>query len=116
MGKLSENATKLVEAVVEGYLEGGKGLTVKQIAPRLGWSESKVRRVLDEGHGLLEGLTLHKESFTSHSTDYRMMESGSHQAWVYYPTMFKLREMVLALRSEVKVRSESLVPMLEPTP
>lgn len=81
------------EAVVEGYLETGKGLDVRAIAGRLGWSESRVRRSISAAAGCPSGCVCRQEHRASHERNYGT-ESGSHKVWVYYPTLETLLDMV----------------------
>jgi DNA-binding IclR family transcriptional regulator len=83
---------------LEAFLETGKALDVNEIATRLGWSASKVRRVLVGAHGCVDGLMAHQESRASYSMSYRNTQSGAHRVWVYKPTLETLRDMINDLR------------------
>lgn len=101
--KKDSNEFAIRNAVVEGYLETGKCLDAKDIAARLKWSESKVRRVLDEAHGAPNGIMAsqdHRESFSKY---YRSFQSGAHKVWVYAPALWLLRDMLNAERQANKV-------------
>lgn len=95
------NERQLRDAVVEAYLETGKALDVKEIATRMGWSESKVRKVFTAAGGCVTGLDLRQEGRESYSRNYPGMTAGAHKVWVYMPTRQTLREMILQLRGKV---------------
>jgi AraC-like DNA-binding protein len=97
-----EAKTEALEtAVIEAYLETGEGLCVKQIAARLGWSESTVRGVIDHHHGITPRLRCYQDARTSYSKDYPGMSAGVHKVWAYIPGRDTLRQMVLDLRKKV---------------
>lgn len=85
-------------AVVEAFLETGKALDAQEIATRLGWSVSKLRRVMTEAHGCVDGLVPSQEYRPSYSANYASMQSGAHKVWVYEPTLETLRAMINELR------------------
>ena len=95
--------TAVRDAIVEGYLETGKAMDVPQIATRLQWSDSKVRRVISDAAGAVNGTYAKQETRESYSRSYRMMQSGSHKAWTYLPTLQHLRELIRDLRIEFNV-------------
>ena len=74
------------EAIVEGYLVTGDGLTVPQIASALGWSEGRVRRSIDVSHGAPLGCVAAHE--------HRDGATKVVKVWVYYPSLLTLRDMV----------------------
>jgi predicted transcriptional regulator len=104
MGQMDDNKRAVLGVVVERYLEEMVGSTVKEIAAKLGWSESKVRRVVDDRSGV-DGLTSAEEGRSSYSTAYRMMEAGVHKVRVYYPTRQKLAALVNELRLAARIRT-----------
>lgn len=84
---------QLRDAVVEDYLQTGKCLDVKRIASQLRWSETKVRRVLDlQPGGAPYGVTVLRDG----------------RGWVYTPTLWHLRGMVLALRTTLRDAASSV--------
>lgn len=93
----------LRDAIVAHYLETGNDCTVKEIAARLTWSESKVRKLLNDAHGFcVEGLHVSEETRTSYSTHYTMFAQGAHKVAVYGPTRRYLRELLNATLSARK--------------
>jgi hypothetical protein len=82
------------DAVVAYYLETCKSITVKELAPRLRWSESKLRRVFDEHRGSVDGITARHEVRESHERNYDSVH-GAHKAWVYQPALWELRRRLL---------------------
>jgi hypothetical protein len=98
----------LRDAVVEGYLETGKALDVPAIAARLRWSQSKVRRVLDEAHGAPNGLHAFQDYRESFSASYPSMAVGGHKVWMYAPATWLLRDMVNELRALKRCRDCTL--------
>lgn len=90
--------------VVEAFLETGKALDVPEIAQRLSWSDSKVRRILRAHGGSVNGVSAREESRESHSRNYPGMASGRHNVWVYRPTLEALRALVLELRAGAAVK------------
>jgi hypothetical protein len=101
-GRMSDTkpaADQVRTAVIEGYLETGKALDIKEIATRLEWSESKVRRVIADAHGCVDGLQTWQEHRESYSRNYRGITSGAHKAWVYSPSSETLRGMINELRA-----------------
>ena len=86
-------------AVVEAFLETGKALDATEIAARLGWSVSKVRRVISEAHGCVDGLVAREDRRESQSRNYAAFTTGAHKVWVYLPTMETLRAMIIDLRT-----------------
>ena len=93
-----EQELALKNAVVEGYLETGKEQTAVQIAERLGWSPSKVYKVLRAAHGAPQGVEVRESRSESYSTSYRGFQSGSHKVYVYTPSLSTLRQVILDAR------------------
>lgn len=91
--------TQIKEAVVEAFLETGKALDANDIAARLGWSVSKVRRLISEAHGCVDGLIAREDRRESHSRNYAAFTAGVHKVWVYLPSMETLRAMINDLRT-----------------
>lgn len=87
------------DAVVEAFLETGKALAAPEIAKRLGWSVSKVRRVMAENGGCVRGLQTYQEHRPSESRNYPGMLTGAHKVWLYKPSLEALRALVLELRA-----------------
>lgn len=92
-------ALQIRSTVVEAFLESGKALDAAQIAERLGWSVTKVRRVLNDAHGCVEGLETYQDTRESHSRNFPGFTQGAHKVWVYRPTLSTLRALVLELRA-----------------
>jgi hypothetical protein len=92
------NEQLLRDAVVEAYLETGKAQDVKEIATRMGCSESTVRKTITKAGGCVSGLRTSQQGRDSFSRDYPGSTSGAHKVWVYSPTLETLRTMVLQLR------------------
>jgi len=93
------NEQQIRSTVVEAFLETGKAVDAAQIAERLGWSVSKVRRVLKDAHGCVTGLVTYQEGRQSHSRDYPAFTAGAHKVWVYEPGQGTLRALILELRA-----------------
>jgi hypothetical protein len=87
------------DAVVEAFLEAGKALDASEIARRLGWSVSKVRRVMGDNGGCVRGLQTYQDHRPSESRNYPGMVTGSHKVWLYKPSLEALRALVLELRA-----------------
>jgi len=94
MANLDERGEQIRKAVTEAYLETGKALDVPAIAQRLGWSESKVRRVLDEHRGAPDGIAA-MQDFRESTKNF---VGGGRKVWVYTPAPWYLRELILGLR------------------
>lgn len=86
------------DAVVAHYLETGKAVDTADLAERLGWSVAKVRRVINDNHGSVLGISPFQDERASYSKSYRGMQAGSHRVWVYQPTLLHMRELLLAAR------------------
>lgn len=85
----------VVDAVVLMFLATGKESTVKDIAEKLGWTETQVRSALRSAPGGCPmELSWDQDTRTSYSRNYRGMESGVHKVSVYGPTMGTLRKMI----------------------
>lgn len=92
----------IAEAVIERYLgdhapkpvgeNHRMGSTVKDIAVYLGRSESSVRKVIDDARGFVPGCSSSREVIY-----------GATRAYVYYPNLWKLREMIRELRTRLVV-------------
>jgi len=92
---MTAEQTAVRDAIVAMFLETGEDVTVKVIAARLGWTETKVRRHLTGASGfVVEGIQRHEEGRVSHSKDYRGFEVGAHKVFVYGPTRAFLRGMI----------------------
>src|SRR5688572_12020102 len=83
-------------AVVEAFLEKAEALTAPQIAERMGWSQGKIRRVLNETHGA--GLSVREETRATYSRNYQDLVTGGHKVTVYQPSVYLLRDVILAER------------------
>lgn len=92
------NERQVRDAVVEAYLETGKALDAKEIATRMGCSESTVRKILTKAGGCVNGLRTSQQGRDSYSRNYPGSTSGAHKVWVYSPALETLREMILQLR------------------
>jgi len=101
MRKLDQkDLAPLVGAIIGAYLATGKDLTARELAARMCWTESKVRRYLTAGPGggPPDGIRAFKEARTSYSRDYPGMEAGVHQVTTYGPTRERLRDFILLLQ------------------
>jgi len=85
--RLAALGAKILEAVTESYLETGKGLDAPALAARLQWSEGKVRRCLDELRGAPNGVSTRRE-----------LNDNQRNTWFYYPALWHLRDVILAMR------------------
>jgi len=93
-------------AIVAMFLETGEDVTIKVIAARLGWTETKTRRHLTGDDGFLpDGIQQREAGRTSYSKDYPGTEAGAHKVSVYGPTRAFLREIITA-------QSRGLPPLL----
>ena len=104
------DAEALTAAVTAAFVRDGRDLTVPEIAAELGWTESKVRRVLAKAHGCVPGLACSQEHRPSYSKSYRGMQSGTHRVWVYGPTRETLRKALqfAAAMRDVEKKSQTL--------
>lgn len=98
------------DVVTEAYLETGRCLDVQGIATLLKWSESKVRRVLDECRGCPDGLHARQEHRESKSKNYTWVTTGAHRVWVYEPALWYLRDMILAERAKTSSAPQGTNP------
>jgi len=101
MRKLDQkDLAPLVGAIIGAYLATGKDLTARELAARIGWPESKVRRYLTAGPGggPPDGIRTFSEARTSYSRDYPGMEAGAHKVTTYGPTRERLRDFILLLQ------------------
>lgn len=88
-----EDKQAILRLVTDRFIAEGRDSTVAEIAARLCWGESRVRKLLARP---LEGLRVGQESRPSHSRDYPGMEAGTHRVWVYGPTREHLSSLLLA--------------------
>jgi hypothetical protein len=96
MREPSQNELSIRDAVTEHYLATGKPADTKELADCLGWSVTKVRRIInDECHGAAVGTNPCQETRESYSMSYGNIATGGHRVWVYYPTLWHLRDLVL---------------------
>ncbi len=87
------------DAVTEHYLATWRHASVHDIAARLGWSESKIRRVIRDSSGAIAGTTSERVSVARYSRNYPGMEAGYTMAWAYLPSRSHLGELLLAARA-----------------
>jgi hypothetical protein len=87
--------------VVEAFLETGKAVDAPQLAERLGWSVSKVRRIIAANHGSVDGVSVRQEGRESLSKSYQGHVTGAHKVWVYRPNYGTLRTLILELRASL---------------
>src|SRR5258706_14462061 len=92
--QLATLGARIRDAVTEAYLETGKSLDAPAIAARLGWSESKLRMVMEELRGAPAGVHAHR--------DYR--DSSSRQGLGYAPRPRHLRDLLNAAQPAPKSR------------
>jgi hypothetical protein len=96
--KNDENAVLIRDAVVAHYLETGGDIDAQGLAARLGWSATKVRKVINDNHGSVPGVHPYEDQRHSYSRNFPDMAIGSHKVWVYRPQLSYLRELLLAAR------------------
>ena len=89
------------DAVVARYLETGEASTVRDIATRVGYSESTVRKVIAECHGAVPGTTYEEVARVSHSRNYRGMQAGSHKVGEFMPSMSHMRDLLIKAREQI---------------
>jgi len=94
---MTERQRTVRDALVEGYLETGKSMRVSDVAARLKWSESRVRRALGPS-GSVYGVMAHRDH----------VDGLIQPVWFYAPATWYLRDMVLSLRA-VEVRGKLLL-------
>lgn len=92
--KRTEETQALVHAATRFYLETGNDPTVADLAARLGWTESKIRRLLTAAHGCPMGLTYRTEERPSYEKNYGM-QRGVHKVSTYGPSRDRLRALIL---------------------
>ena len=95
MGNTSTREVELRKAIIDHYLETGKGATVADIAKRLSLSEGAVRKSLAVVHGMPKGTHAQKESKERYSRDYPMFQVGYTTFYAYYPNLETLREIIV---------------------
>jgi hypothetical protein len=86
---MTERQRTVRDAIVEGYIETGKSLRVADIAARLKWSESRVRRALDPT-GSVYGVMPRRDH----------VDGLIQPVWFYAPATWYLRLMIISLRAE----------------
>jgi hypothetical protein len=86
---LEENKVAVADAVFTHYVETGTAADVCQLALRLGWSESKVRRVIREGGGAVVGTVAQREDGLV----------GTAKFWAWLPALWRMRQELLTSRS-----------------
>lgn len=84
----------LRDAIVGYYLETGDAIDAPGLAERVGWSVSRVRRVIVKCHGL-PGTSVRKEVLR-----------GSRECWVYRPSLEHLATIVKNLQQRVRELEE----------
>lgn len=92
---LTENQIALRTAVTEHYLETGESADAATLAERLGWSATKVRRVMADG---IDGVYSDEDRRASYSRNFRNYQSGAHRVMVYLPARGYLRTLLLEAR------------------
>lgn len=90
------DGAKIADVVYVAFMETGDDIDVKEIAKRIGWSESKIRRVMSDNHGVPRGVTVSDESRPTYSRSYPTMQSGYVKVNVYGPTRSEMRRRMLA--------------------
>ena len=83
----------LKNAILSSYIKTGSDVTVADLAGLVGKSESTVRKVINDAHGI-PGCCMSQEGRTSYSKSFRGMESGAHMVWVYGPSRETLRKLI----------------------
>lgn len=95
----------LRDAVTEGYLDTGKSLDVGDLSMRLGWSEGRIRRVLDACHGAPKGVMTHQDFRENQSRLYPgFVSAGGHRVTTYTPALWHLRGLLTQAREELNAR------------
>lgn len=95
MSAKEQNAEALVDWITTRYVATEEDSTVKEIAHGMGWSESKVRRLLDNEPDVWCRLITTVDSRTSHSTNYLGFKTGMHHVRVWGPSR---KELMARLR------------------
>lgn len=94
---MTNNKPAIVDYAIEFYIHSGKGLTVKEMAAKTGFSESTVRKAMtvaeDEGVLLAD-----KECRESCDRSYGI-QVGYHWVAVYVPTRTTLLNIIRASRT-----------------
>lgn len=90
-----EDGVFVSEAVFEHYLETCSAASAPEIAARLGWSESKVRQVINDLAGAPRDCVAKQEQKPRYSRNYRAQVVGYSKVWCYEPTKSLLREHLL---------------------
>jgi|WetSurMetagenome_2_1015567.scaffolds.fasta_scaffold80689_4 AraC-like DNA-binding protein len=94
--RTSVDTLRIVVLVTDHYLATDGWLSLQEIADRLGWSVSKVRRIFREHFGMLPGLT--SKAFDNYDSYGR----ASRAIDKYAPSRDSLREIILAERAAQK--------------
>lgn len=91
-----EKIQAVCQAIENHFIETGEDVSVKEIAEIMGWSESRVRSVIEDvwRHDIIA----RKDSRTSYSKNYRGFDAGAHVVWVYGPSRSRMRKMIQAMR------------------
>lgn len=88
----SQDHVDIRRLLLAHFVQTGDGLTVKDLAAKLTWNESRVRRALTSDSGFSEGLDQHSEGRANKSRDYPMWDApGGHLVQVYEPDKDALR-------------------------
>lgn len=85
-------------AVLAHYLETGCAVDVAQLVARLDWSESRVRWVLREAGGAVDGTSALRAERPRYSKSYGG-QVGISLVWTWLPTLARLRDELLACRA-----------------
>lgn len=96
--KPNADTSTLRDAIVRYFIEKGDDATVHEIAVFIGWTDAKVRRVLDNSFGVPPGIVMNKTSCHSTSGDNPGKQSGSRRVRTYGPSRETLRDVIVASR------------------
>jgi len=92
----SERHDKIVNFVIEHYLKTGEGTTVKTVIQHTQYTEGIVRRVLNDTFSLRSEMVAER----TQSKDYPCFEMGTTRRQYFYPTLSRLRQLLLKEREE----------------
>lgn len=98
--ELAHRAAGLAAAITEYFLVHNQGCTVAELALATSRSESWIRRVLAESHGVPRGCVVADGQREKFSKDYPSQSRGFQRVDIYQPTMTTLRDLVVKLRAE----------------
>ena len=100
MSNVVEKGEEIRDAVLAHYLETGKAATVKEIAGRVSFSESTVRKVMTSKphYGVVAGTDITSKEIECYSRDYPGMISGYRNVDAFVPSRSYMAEVIKAAR------------------